>query len=136
MPVVSKLPSRTAVNFCLDLALLIQFSALAWVTFLLRLVFPPAPAAAGWTLWGWGVDQWAAVQFWLTVALALSALLHVMLHWSWVCGVVTSRLSRWRKRPIRWEDGVRTLYGVGLLLLILHVLGILLAIAALSVRQS
>jgi hypothetical protein len=57
-----------------------------------------------------------------------------MLHWSWVCGVLASRASRWLGRTVRLDDGARTLYGVGLLILLLHVVGVCVAAAALSIQ--
>ena len=127
--------SRTAVNFWLDSALLVVFLLLAWVSVVLRFVFPAGTAAAGWTLWGRGFDDWSAFQFALLSVLAFGILLHVMLHWSWVCGVVANRLSRWKGKSMRLDDGVQTLYGVGLLIVILNVVGLLIAAAALMIRM-
>lgn len=127
--------SRTIVNFWLDLALLIAFLSLAWVSVVLRFVFPAGTAAAGWTLWGRGFDDWSAFQFVLLCVFALGVLLHLMLHWSWVCGVVSSRLSRWRGKPIRFDEGAQTLYGVGLLIVVVNVVGLLIAAAALTIQM-
>jgi hypothetical protein len=126
--------SRTAVNFIVDIVLLLVFLALAWITTVLRFVFPAPTAAAGWTLWGWGYDRWSAFQFNVLCLFALTVLLHVMLHWSWVCGVVAARLPRRNGQPARQpDDGIRTLYGVGTLIAIANLLGLLLAAAALSI---
>lgn len=126
--------SRTGVNFLLDLALLVVFLLLASVSVVVRFVFPAGTAAAGWTLWGRGFDDWSAIQFGLLCLLAFGVLLHLMMHWSWVCGVVASRLSRWRGRSIRFDDGAQTLYGVGLLIVAVNVVGLLIAAAALMIR--
>jgi hypothetical protein len=56
-----------------------------------------------------------------------------MLHWSWVCGVIAARISRNKKAKI--DDGTQTLYGVGLLIVILNVLGLATAAAALMIRS-
>jgi hypothetical protein len=127
--------SRTAINFVLDTALLAVFLAIAWISVVLRFVFPAGTAAAGWRLWGRGFDDWSAAQFSLLCVLALGVLVHLMLHWSWVCGVVASRLSRWRGRPVRFDEGTQTLYGVGLLIVAVNVVGLLIAAAALSIRM-
>lgn len=125
---------RTLFNFWLDVVLLVLFLACLWIAFLIRFVFPPATLADGWRLWGWTYDHWADAQFLLLCLFGLSVLLHVMMHWSWVCGVVTSRLLRRVDGERRqWDDGIRTLYGVGFLILILIVLGIAFAAAMLSV---
>lgn len=126
---------RTLVNFWLDAILLLLFLLLVWVSCIMRFAFPPGPHAAGWSLWGLNYLQWAELQFGLVCGLVLTILLHVMLHWSWVCGVIAMRLSPARqpgKRKI--DEGSQTLYGVGLLILLLNVLGLGLAAAVLMVR--
>jgi hypothetical protein len=41
-------------------------------------------------------DQWAGLQFGLIATPALGLLLHVMLHWNWVCGIVAWAAARER----------------------------------------
>ena len=126
---------RTLINFWLDLTLLILFLIVVWTSFTIRFVFPPATLAAGWRLWGGTYDQWADFQFVAICLFALAVLIHVMLHWTWVCGVITSRLLRRKDGKRRnWDDGIRTLYGVGLLVVLLNVLGIAFATAVLMVQ--
>jgi hypothetical protein len=57
-----------------------------------------------------------------------------MLHWTWICGVIANRLSRWRKRSVRFDEGSQTLLGVGLLILILNLLGLFVAIASIMIQ--
>jgi hypothetical protein len=128
--------SRTTVNFWLDTWLLVNFLALVWISFLLRFIFPRGTAASGWTLWGYGYDDWANVQFATLAVLMLGILVHVMLHWTWVCGVITSRMHRPDGKPVRWDDGVRTLVGVGLIVVLLNIMGLLMALAALTIRTT
>jgi hypothetical protein len=85
-------------------------------------------------LWGHGFDDWSALQFSLLCVFALGILVHLMLHWSWICGVVANRLSRWRGRSLHLDEGTQTLYGVGLLIVALNVVGFLIAAAALSIQ--
>lgn len=132
--VASKWLSRTAVNFLVDCLLLLLFLTLVWTSVVVRFVFPTGTTASGWTLWGWGYDVWAAFQFNTICLLALAVLLHVMLHWSWVCGVVAARLPRANRKKALPDDGIRTIYGVATLIVIVNVLGLLLAAAALSIR--
>ena len=127
--------SRTAVNFLLDSFLLVVFLLLLWVAVVVQFVFPAAAQAAGWTLWGWTYGQWQSFQFAVHGAMALAVLLHVMLHWSWVCGVVASRVSqiRGRKRT-KVDEGAQTLYGVGTLIVILNIMGLAIAAAVLTIQ--
>lgn len=124
--------SRTVVNFLLDTVLLVAFVLLVWCSVVVRFVFPPGPSATGWKLWGYDFDQWAGLQFSLVGALFVGIVVHVMLHWSWVCGVLASRLSSDRKGRV--DEGLQTIYGVGLLIAVLATIGIGVGAAVLAVR--
>ena len=119
------------INLVLDAALLVAFTALAFAAVVVRFVFPPGPAAAGWTLWGLDYDAWGGIQFGLLAILAGGILVHVMLHWSWVCNVIASRLAG---RGARVDDGLQTIYGVGLLIGLLLSVGAALAAAVLTIQ--
>jgi len=124
--------SRTLVNFLLDAALLVAFVLLVWSSVVVRFVFPPGPSATGWKLWGYDFDQWAGLQFGLVATLLAGVVVHVMLHWSWVCGVLASRLSRDRKSRV--DEGLQTIYGVGLLIAVLATIGVGVGAAVLTIR--
>ena len=124
--------SRTVVNFLLDTALLVAFSCLIVTGTIVRFVFPPFHEAKAWRLWGLGYDEWVSLEFAALAILALGVLIHVMLHWSWVCGVMATRLSRDKKAKL--DGGTQTLYGVGLLIVVLNVIGLAVAAAALSIQ--
>lgn len=123
--------SRAVVNFLLDFVLLIVFVVLLGATLILRFVFPAATQADGWRLWGMGYDGWSEVQFWLLSLLFIGAIVHVMLHWTWVCGIVARRVLR--KKAAVLEDGTMTLYGVGVLAIIFGLTAGLVLAAQLTV---
>ena len=118
--------SKTIVNFWLDCLLLVLFLMLVWVSAVLRFLFPAGPTEVEWSLWGAGAESWRGVQFGVLVLFSLGIVLHVMLHWSWVCGVVTKHLLG---RPPTRDNGSQTLIGVGVLLGILHLLAAGLLVA-------
>ena len=120
------------VNLVLDAALLVVFTALCFAAVVVRFVFPPGPVAKGWTLWGLDYDAWGGIEFALVAALALGVLVHVMLHWSWVCNMVAGRFMGNRKGRV--DDGLQTIYGVGLLIVLLAIAGGGVAAAVLTVR--
>jgi hypothetical protein len=124
-------PSWNEINLAVDALLLLLFVALSAVAVVVRFVFPPGPAAKGWTLWGLDYDAWGGIQFGLLAALAVGILLHVMLHWSWVCNVVAASRG---SRKGRVDEGLQTIYGVGLLIVLLNVIGITVAAAVLTIR--
>jgi len=124
--------SRTIINFLLDALLLTTFSVLVATSVIVRFVFPPGTDARGWLLWRLSYDQWAMVQFAILCFLTFCILIHVMLHWSWVCGVIATRLTRDKKAKL--DEGTQTIYGVGFLILILNLLGLAIAVAALTIK--
>ena len=126
--------SRTIVNFLLDALLLAIFVALAAAALILRFIFPPATQADGWTLWSRDYDQWSAAWFNLFAGFALLILVHVMLHWTWICGVAGRIGSRALGRTVRVDEAVQTVYGVGLLILLLSIVGAFTAAAVLSLQ--
>ena len=100
---------------------------------ILYLVFPIGTAAAGWHLWGFDYNQWGSIQFGMLSVFGLGILIHVMLHWTWVCSVVTRNLLGSATLP---DNGTRTLYGVGFLILLLHVVGGIVLLAQFTIQQS
>jgi len=127
--------SRAAVNFILDSCLFVLFLSLLTVTATLRVVFPSGPQAAGWTLWGGTFEAWHAVQFWLTAAMAGAVGLHLILHWTWVCGFVAARIGKWRGVRVHVNEATNTLYGVCLLIGVLTLLVAVVAAAELSIQR-
>ncbi len=127
--------TRTDVNFWLDSMLLAVFLGLIFVTVVLRFIFPAIEDARQWTLWSWSMTEWMGAQFVLLCVFALGILVHLMLHWTWICGVLTQRVLPRRSKGRTWNDGMRTIFGVGLMIVILNVLGGLIAAAALMVKH-
>jgi hypothetical protein len=126
--------SKTIVNFVVDASLLVLVVVLLFTAAVLRFVFPSPSTSAGWTLWGRGYDAWANFQFALVSVIGLAILLHVMLHWSWVCGVVATKLLRRAGAKQNLDDGQQTLWGVGMLIVVVNILGLLVGLAYLMVR--
>lgn len=126
---------QTIINFWLDAVLLISFSGLVWISVIVRFVFPPAEAAAGYTLWGRSLSKFMDLQFGVLAFFFFGVILHLMLHWSWICGVLGSRFLRARSgRKWAMDDGQRTILGVGLMIVLLNIMGLGIAVAALSLQ--
>lgn len=45
------------------------------------------------TLWGLDRHQWGDIHFWLAVALLVTLVLHVVLHWRWIVAKVRGKRS-------------------------------------------
>lgn len=127
--------SRTEINLLLDLVLLLLFVAVCTCAVILQFVFP-TEKHEGWLLWSRSFSDWSRYQFTLLAGMALAVLLHIMLHWSWICGVVSSRCGdKTTRKTAANDDPNRTLWGVGLLIVIVNILGAIIAAAALSIQS-
>ncbi len=126
--------SKTVVNFFVDAALLALVVSLLFTAAVLRFVFPAPSASAGWTLWGYGYDAWSNFQFVLVTVIGLAIVLHLMLHWSWVCAVFATKLLGRSGARQSLDDGQQTLWGVGMLIVVANILGLLVGLAYLTIR--
>ncbi|GIX05557.1 MAG: hypothetical protein KatS3mg114_1426 [Planctomycetaceae bacterium] len=132
-PMVASSSSRSSfwsrylvlINFWLDACLLLLFLVQCWILTVLVAVFPRGELRA--TVWGQPFYVWLDALGSVMGVFALGIVLHVMLHWSWVCGTFVTRLCG-RRAPR--DDGTHTLIGVGLLVLLVH----FLAAAVLAAR--
>lgn len=123
--------SMALINFWLDAVILVALVLYGWITAIVRFVFPIPSRTAGWKLWGLNYDQWFDIQFYCICVFAVGVLIHVMLHWNWVCSVVANQVMH-KKRP---DEGMQTIYGVVFLIALLHVLGVGLLVALLTVQR-
>lgn len=124
--------SMALINFWLDVALLIAFTFVGWVTATLQAVFPEPTSSAGWSLWGLTFDQWYEIQFFAICFFAFLVVIHVMLHWNWVCNIIAAQVLRVKTRP---DDGLQTIYGVGLLIVLLNLIVGGVIVGILTVRH-
>lgn len=127
--------TKTSINFILDCFLLVLFLLLIWVSVIVRFIFPPGVASSGYSLWGLEYAEWIGLQFVVLAIMTGAVLLHVMLHWNWVCGVISSRMARRQgKSKSQMDDGNRTLLGVGTMIVLLNIMGLGIAAAALMLQ--
>jgi hypothetical protein len=108
---------RQVLNFLIDAVTLALMLAMTATGLLLRFVLPPGSRGGqGLRLWNMTRHDWGDLHFWLALALLLIALVHVALHWTWVCTL----LARWTTRtarPLAPSLARRTLAGVAVLAL-------------------
>ena len=128
--------SNNALNFLVDLILLVSFLAVLWVACIVQFIFPPGTKAAGWTLWQLDYDTWCRVYSAALAAFCVQVLVHLILHWNWVCAFITSRMSKLSGRRVVMDESAKTLYGVGTLITILTILGALLTVAEFSIKEA
>jgi hypothetical protein len=131
---VTRKLSRTDVNFLLDAVLLLLFVALCVCSVILEFVFPAGTQADGWFLWQLSFNEWSRLRFILLSILAMCVLVHIMLHWSWICGITGRKLNRNSGPTATHDDPRRTLWGVALLILIVNLSGIIVSAATLMIQ--
>jgi hypothetical protein len=122
---------KTVINFWLDVGLAVLFLMQAGLIAVLAVVFPPG--RPGWTIWGATQADWMQTLLAVSGLFAIAVVLHVMLHWSWVCGTVATKLLG---RKAGKDDGTQTLIGVGFLIVVLHLLGAFVFVAKVSLVSS
>ena len=71
-------------------------------------------------------------SFGMLCVLGFGVVVHVMLHWAWVCGVVVRKLLHRKELP---DDGIQTVYGVGLLITLLLTAATVIGFAMLSIQM-
>lgn len=82
--------ARATLNFLIDLATFLVMLAMISTGLLVRFVLPPG-SGSRLSVWNNTRHEWGDVHFWLAVTLGAFVLIHLALHWSWVCSLV----SRW-----------------------------------------
>ena len=122
----------SVINFWVDAGLLVLLVLLGWESAMLQIVFPAPTLAAGWTLWALTFDQWRDIQFATLCSLAFAVLVHLMLHWNWICSVIATQIVQTRSRP---DEGMQTIYGVATLLAVLHIIAAGVILALVFVRR-
>ncbi len=106
-------------NYIVDALALLVMLAMIVTGLWLRYVLPPGSRGGhGLSLWGLTRHDWGDVHFWLAVALAALLLLHVALHWGWVCTWTGVCVRAGRRAPTgvsrgrEWVLGLVTLIAV------------------------
>ena len=102
--------SRNVLNFIVDGLLLLATLALTATGGLMWLILPPGSGHSGQALWGLNRHGWGEVHLYLAIAAIALGLLHVILHWQWVCRTVTQMATGSAERTP--HKGGRTVYGV------------------------
>ncbi|MBX3394869.1 MAG: DUF4405 domain-containing protein [Phycisphaerae bacterium] len=105
---------RNTLNFCVDFVTLIVFLGMVITGFLVRFLLPPGTGGRL-SIWNWGRHDWGDLHFWLAVGLLGLILVHVILHWAWICQVARRSITgdQVAKRPLarqrRFWIGIATM---------------------------
>ncbi len=119
---------RNTVNFWIDVISLLPMLGLTWTGLLIHYVLPPGTGGRhgdqALTVWGLGRHDYGTVHFYLALTLVALMVIHLWLHWSWVCATVRRLAGKGSHASDR--EGV---YGIAALVVIgaLILVGLLLA---------
>lgn len=132
---------RNTLNFVVDALCLLAMFCLMVTGAVIRFILPPGTGGRHGdgplkTLWGLGRHDWGDIHYCLAIGLAVFVLIHLILHWTWLCATA-QRLIRGADTSARQAAPVsRHAYGIGLLLLVAAASVGLLWIASTSVTPG
>jgi hypothetical protein len=107
------------INFVVDFVSLLVLLAIAATGLVLKYVLPPGiRGGRGLRLWDLSRHDWGDIHFWLSVTLAGLVVVHVALHWTWVCAVVARWFRSQAGNASKLSAGRRTAYGGAFLLVV------------------
>ncbi|MBN2495514.1 MAG: DUF4405 domain-containing protein [Deltaproteobacteria bacterium] len=78
--------NRMKWNYLIDVVLFALMGAVAFIGILLGFFTAEGPVADQGRKYVWGLHrhQWGDIHLWLSIALVVFVILHVLLHWSWI----------------------------------------------------
>jgi heme/copper-type cytochrome/quinol oxidase subunit 2 len=124
-------------NFITDLITLLAMVALAGTGLLLRFVLPPGSRGGhGLQLWNLTRHDWGDVHFWLSIVLGTLVVVHVALHWTWVCSLVARRVRSDGRRGGQGAPKRRMLSGVAAVVAVTALLVVFVWVARFSITKS
>lgn len=127
--------ARSTLNFVVDAVTFIVMLAMIATGLLIRFVLPPGSGERR-SLWDYTRHDWGDVHFWLAVALGGLVLIHLALHWSWVCSLVSRWCASAEARALPKSALRRNLVGVVLVLAVTGLIGGFLWVAERSVVET
>jgi len=114
---------RNTLNFLIDTLALLGLFVLIATGLVIRFVLPPGTGGRhgghGLQLWGMGRHDWGDVHFWTSVIVGVLLLIHLVLHWSWVCTTLCGLCGVDRAA----RGGKRNAFGVACLIVLIFLFG-------------
>lgn len=127
---------KNTLNFIVDLLTLLAILTMIGTGLIMYFTLPPGSGSRGLILWGLGRHDWGDVHFWSSVALGALLILHLALHWSWVCGTIRRLLHGPSSPRGRLRSRLDNLYGIVFLAALVAVFAALLLVAKANVIAS
>ena len=125
---------RSITNFLVDAVSALVMFGMIVTGLVMRYTLPPGSGRSR-LLWGLGRHDWGDIHFWLAVAVAALVVVHVALHWQWVCGMVWRTFRRGEGAKLPLSTLTKNLTGVGFLLGVVAICAGFLYLAQSNVRE-
>ena len=125
---------RSTVNFVVDVLTLLVVLMMIYTGLLLKWVLPPGSGHTK-VLWGYARHDWGQVHFWIAVALGGLLLVHLFLHWTWICAMVAKAVRHGKADTAKMGAKTQYLYGLGILAAVVVLFVLLLSVASMSVEK-
>jgi len=106
---------RTWLNFVVDGVTALCAIGIVWTGLLMYFVLPPG-SGRGATLLGMDRHEWGGWHLYLALGGLALVLVHVMLHWQWVCVMACRCVPGWRKDQPRRSR--RIVAGIAVVLIV------------------
>ena len=78
---------RTSLHFIVDILALLAFALMSSTGILLHYLLPPGSGRFS-TLWDMNRHEWGEIHFWISIALFLLLVVHLLLNWRWIVAIV------------------------------------------------
>lgn len=113
---------RNKLNFLIDALALLAMLGMIATGLVIRYVLPAGSGGhgrgGGLVLWGWDRHEWGDLHFWLAAGMAGLLIVHLVLHWEWVCSMTRRLLPGGEAGTGRLSPASRTIWGLATLFLI------------------
>lgn len=123
---------RSTLLILIDLLVALIFIALAATGVIIHYTLPAGSGHSA-TLWGLGRHGWGDLHFWIAITGVALIVLHVALHWGWVCAT-TPRLVGMKPKAL--SPARRRACGIATLLVLAGLLGGFTWLASSSITTS
>lgn len=112
---------KTKLKFTIDLLAFLLMLSMIGTGLIVRYILPPGSGGRGrWeglSLWGMDRHDWGDLHFWLALGIVGLLVLHVALHWSWICNYVRRHLGR-NTQPAKLSKRASVAIGIGFVVLL------------------
>lgn len=78
---------RNQVHFIVDMLSLAAFALMTSTGVLLHSLLPPGSGHFS-VLWGMNRHEWGVIHFWISMALLILLVIHLLLNWRWIVAIV------------------------------------------------